>query len=55
MRSRLVRAAQHGGERLDRYADQVHLRLLLRQRDAARLRVEAHQPRAWVLGAELLA
>ncbi len=42
-------AAENGGERLDRRADDVHLRLLRRQRDACRLRVEAHEPGAGVL------
>ena len=55
VRVQRLRPAEHGRERLDRRADQVHLRLLRRQRDAGGLRVEAHQPRARILRAVLLA
>ena len=47
--------AEHRSERLDRGADDVHLGLLRGQRDAGRLRVEAHQPGARVAGAEAVA
>ena len=55
VRVQRLRPAQHRGKRLDRRPDQVHLRLLRRQRDAGGLRVEAHQPRARVLRPVLLA
>ncbi len=47
-----LRPAEHGRQRLDRRAHDVHLRLLCRQRHARRLRVEAHQQRALVPRAE---
>ncbi len=48
-------AAEHAGHRLDRRAHDVVERLLGGQRHAGGLRVEAHQPRLRVLGAERLA
>ena len=54
VRVQRLRPAEHRRERLDRGADQVHLRLLRGQRDAGRLRVEPHQPRARILRAVLL-
>ena len=47
--------AEDRRERLERGPDDVHLRLLGRQRDAGRLGVEAHQPGARVLRAVALA
>ena len=44
-----LRAAQHGGQRLEGHAHDVVLRLLGGERDAGRLGVEAHQPGARVL------
>ncbi len=50
-----LRPAEHRRERLDRRPDDVHLRLLGGERDAGGLRVEAHQPRARIAGAEPVA
>ena len=50
-----LRAAEHGGERLERRAHDVHLGLLGGQRHAGGLGVEAHQPRARVLRAVAVA
>ena len=55
VRVQRLRPAEHCRERLDRRPDQVHLRLLRGQRDAGGLRVEAHQPRARILRAVLVA
>ena len=46
-----LRPAEHRRERLDRRPGHVHERLLPRQRDTRRLRVEPHQQRALVAGA----
>jgi len=45
-------AAESGGKRLNRHADDVVFRLLRRERRARRLRVEAQHQRAWILCAE---
>ena len=55
VRVQRLRAAEHAGERLDRRARDVVQRLLRGQRDARRLRVEAHEPRLRVARAEGLA
>ncbi len=48
VRVQALRAAEHGGQRFERGADDVDLGLLRRERDARRLRVEAHEQRARV-------
>ena len=55
VRVQRLRPAENRRERLDRRADDVHLGLLRRQRDAGGLGVEAHQPRARIPGLEPLA
>ena len=50
-----LRAAEHGGHRLERGAHDVHLGLLRGERDAGRLRVEAHEERALVARAVAVA
>ena len=50
-----LRAAQHGGHRLNRGADDVVLRLLRGQRGSGGLGVEAQHPRARILRLEVLA
>ena len=55
VRVEALRAAEHGGQRLERGADDVYLRLLRRERDARRLRVEAHEQRARVARAVAVA
>src|SRR6476646_11477433 len=47
-----LRAAQHRCQPLQSYASNVIERLLRRQRYARGLRVEAHQPGAFLLGAK---
>src|SRR5581483_10513027 len=55
VRVQRLRPTEDGGKRLDRGANDVHLRLLRRQRDACGLRVEAHAPRARILRSVLVA
>ena len=55
VRVQRLRAAADRGERLDRDAHDVVLRLLGGERRAARLRVEAQRERAWVRRAEAVA
>ena len=49
-----LRAAEHGGERLDRGADDVVVRVVLGERHAGRLAVRAEHERRRLLRAELL-
>ena len=54
VRVQRLRPTEHGGERLDRGAHDVHLWLLCGERHAGGLRVEPHEPRARALRAEAL-
>jgi hypothetical protein len=55
IRVQRLRPAEHRGERLIGDAHDVVERLLRRQRDAGRLAVEAHHPRARLFGLIALA
>ena len=55
VRVEALRAAEHGGHRLEGGPHDVHLGLLRGERDAGRLRVEAHEERALVARAVAVA